>query len=417
MTTRIKQRRDTAANWTSNNPILALGETGWETDTGRVKLGDGATTWTNLQYAAAGAGHGLGGAIAIGTECISSAYDGCCNNSIAIGAGAGACCRNSGPSIAIGHDAGHCCQGGSAIAIGRFAGACYQEWQTVAVGRYAGQYCQNYGAVAIGKYAGNYGQQSYGVAIGYGAQSGYGGCNAVAIGHCAGHYGQCVSTVAIGHEAGRCSQQFRAVGIGRWAGECCQGDQSVALGALAGRECQGCCSVAIGRHAGVVEQGCNAVAIGHEAGQGLTDNWAYYRSQANYVSGGGSGETTFVVNSVAGIYPGMTPTGSNLNPCTVLAVNTGTNELTLTAATAGQLSGTYQFYGSQGNNAVAVGAYAGRSVQHENSVIINASGEEVNSAGTGTVVIKTVRMVESASGFYPCYYNPTTGELVYATGP
>ena len=28
MTTRIKLRRDTAANWTSNNPILALGEAG-----------------------------------------------------------------------------------------------------------------------------------------------------------------------------------------------------------------------------------------------------------------------------------------------------------------------------------------------------------------------------------------------------
>ena len=417
MTTRIKQRRDTAANWILNNPILALGETGWETDTGRVKLGDGATTWTNLQYAAAGAGHGLGGAINIGTECVSSAYAGCCNNSIAIGAGAGACCRNSGPSIAIGHDAGHCCQGGSAIAIGRFAGACCQEWQTVAVGRYAGQYCQNYGAVAIGKYAGNYGQQSYGVAIGYGAQSGYGGCNAVAIGHCAGHYGQCVSTVAIGHEAGRCCQQFRAVGIGRWAGASCQGDQSVALGALAGRCEQGECAIAIGRHAGLAYQGCNSIAIGNEAGQGLTDQYQYCRIQTSFVSGGGGGETTFVVASVAGIYPGMTPNGSNLNPCTVLAVNTGTNELTLTAATAGQLSGTYLFYGSQGDEAIAIGAYAGRSVQHPNSVIINATGNELNSAGTGTVVIKTVRMVESASGFYPCYYNPDTGELVYFTGP
>ena len=417
MTTRIKQRRDIAANWTSNNPILALGETGWETDTGRVKLGDGSTTWTNLQYAVGGAGRGIGGAIAIGTECISSAYAGCCNNSIAIGAGAGACCRSSGPSIAIGHDAGKKCQQGSAIAIGRWAGACCQEMNTVAIGRYAGQCYQNYGSVAVGKYAGNYGQSSYGVAIGYGAQQNYGSCNAIAIGHDAGRCEQGGSAISIGHEAGECCQDFRAIGIGRWAGAGCQGSQAVAVGALAGRCDQGQCAIAIGRHAGLVYQGNNAVAIGHEAGQGLEDQYQYCRPQASFVSGGGSGETTFIVSSVAGIYPGMEPQGSNLNPCTVTAVNTGTNELTLSAGTAGQLSGTYSFYGSQGDEAIAIGAYAGRSVQHDNSVIINASGNEVNSAGTGTVVIKTVRMVESASGFYPCYYNPDTGELVYFTGP
>jgi hypothetical protein len=291
---------------------------------------------------------------------------------------------------------------------------------TVAIGRYAGDYGQCYGAVAIGKYAGNYGQQDYGVALGYGAQNGYGGCNAVSIGHCAGHYGQCTSAVAIGHQAGSCCQQFRAVGIGRWAGECRQGDQSVAVGALAGRECQQSCAIAIGRHAGTVCQGYGAVAIGHQAGQGINNNWAYCRSCAQWISGGASGETTFVVSSIAGIYPGMTPEGSNLNPCTVTAVNTGTNELTLSVGTAGQLSGGYTFYGRQGDEAIAIGSYAGRSVQHDNSVIINASGMEVNSAGTGTVVIKTVRMIESASAdpsFYPCYYNPTTGELVYATGP
>ena len=37
MTTRIKLRRDTAANWTTEDPILAEGEPGLETDTGRIK--------------------------------------------------------------------------------------------------------------------------------------------------------------------------------------------------------------------------------------------------------------------------------------------------------------------------------------------------------------------------------------------
>ena len=44
-------RRDTAANWTSVNPVLKLGEPGIETDTRRIKYGDGSTAWTSLDYA------------------------------------------------------------------------------------------------------------------------------------------------------------------------------------------------------------------------------------------------------------------------------------------------------------------------------------------------------------------------------
>lgn len=54
MATRIKLRRDTSANWTSVNPILANGEMGVEADTRRVKIGDGATKWAALDYAIAG---------------------------------------------------------------------------------------------------------------------------------------------------------------------------------------------------------------------------------------------------------------------------------------------------------------------------------------------------------------------------
>lgn len=54
MTTRIKLRRDTATNWTTTNPILAAGEPGLETDTGKTKYGDGSTRWTALEYAGGG---------------------------------------------------------------------------------------------------------------------------------------------------------------------------------------------------------------------------------------------------------------------------------------------------------------------------------------------------------------------------
>ena len=50
MTTRIKLRRDTAANWNTNNPILALGEPGLETDTKQLKHGDGVTPWVDLAH-------------------------------------------------------------------------------------------------------------------------------------------------------------------------------------------------------------------------------------------------------------------------------------------------------------------------------------------------------------------------------
>ena len=46
----IQIRRDTAANWTSANPTLAQGELGLETDTLKIKAGDGSTAWNSASY-------------------------------------------------------------------------------------------------------------------------------------------------------------------------------------------------------------------------------------------------------------------------------------------------------------------------------------------------------------------------------
>jgi hypothetical protein len=48
--TQIQVRRGTAAQWTSANPTLASGEWGYETDTGKVKIGNGSTAWSSLSY-------------------------------------------------------------------------------------------------------------------------------------------------------------------------------------------------------------------------------------------------------------------------------------------------------------------------------------------------------------------------------
>jgi len=50
MATRMQQRRGTAAQWTSANPILAAGEIGFETDTGKFKIGNGSSAWGALNY-------------------------------------------------------------------------------------------------------------------------------------------------------------------------------------------------------------------------------------------------------------------------------------------------------------------------------------------------------------------------------
>ena len=47
---RIKCKIDTAANWTTNDPVLLNGEMGVESDTHFFKVGDGVTAWTSLNY-------------------------------------------------------------------------------------------------------------------------------------------------------------------------------------------------------------------------------------------------------------------------------------------------------------------------------------------------------------------------------
>jgi hypothetical protein len=54
--TRIQVRRGTLSQWNTaaavaGQGILYQGEIGYETDTGRFKIGDGTTAWSSLSYA------------------------------------------------------------------------------------------------------------------------------------------------------------------------------------------------------------------------------------------------------------------------------------------------------------------------------------------------------------------------------
>ena len=62
----IQFRRGTSAEWTAANPVLSPGEPGFETDTGKIKLGDGASDWAALTYVGTGGGVAIGGAVAGG---------------------------------------------------------------------------------------------------------------------------------------------------------------------------------------------------------------------------------------------------------------------------------------------------------------------------------------------------------------
>lgn len=54
LTALMKQRYDTAANWTAENPTLLAGEIGIESDTKKWKVGTGSTAWNSLAYAIGG---------------------------------------------------------------------------------------------------------------------------------------------------------------------------------------------------------------------------------------------------------------------------------------------------------------------------------------------------------------------------
>ncbi len=54
MTDMIQFRSGTAAQWTSSGRVLREGEPGFESDTGRFKIGNGVSAWPQLPYVGSG---------------------------------------------------------------------------------------------------------------------------------------------------------------------------------------------------------------------------------------------------------------------------------------------------------------------------------------------------------------------------
>jgi hypothetical protein len=55
----IQLKRSHSTEWTAKNPLLKSGEPGFESDTNKLKIGDGVTRWNLLDYVAPDEADGL----------------------------------------------------------------------------------------------------------------------------------------------------------------------------------------------------------------------------------------------------------------------------------------------------------------------------------------------------------------------
>ena len=154
--------------------------------------------------------------------------------------------------------------------------------------------------------------------------------NAIAIGTLAGETSQESNTVAIGVNAGRSNQSTKGVAIGDRAGESNQHEGGISIGEKAGQSTQGSAAIAIGKQAGQTSQGSNAVAIG-------------------------------------------TLTGSDRQGDYSIAIGDQAAPIL------------------QGSNAIAIGNKAGLGTAASNTIILNASGQPLNSVAEDSVYIKNFR--------------------------
>jgi hypothetical protein len=318
----------------------------------------------------------------------------------AVGYGAGNTSQGN-SATAVGYDAGESSQGTSAVAVGSLAGQTSQGTKATAVGYAAGQSYQGGSAVAVGNQAGQTDQGASAVAVGVLAGETSQGTNAVAVGYSAGQTDQGNRTVAVGISAGQYNQGSRAVAVGEIAGQTSQGSEATALGYLAGQSYQGNYATAVGVNAGLTSQGVYAVAVGYSAGQTDQGN----RTVAVGISAGqyNQGSRAVAVGEIAG------QTSQGLH-ATAMGYLAGESYQGNNAVAVGYSAGRY----NQGLQAVAVGYSAGQTDQHDNSIVLNASGAALDTVGTGRTYIKPLRVATVASNVMT--YDQTTGEVMDSGG-
>jgi len=160
-----------------------------------------------------------------------------------------------------------------------------------------------------------------------------------------------------GYNVGSGTQGSNAVAIGYNAGKSSQGSNSVAIGEGAGQSNQSPTTVAIGFLSGQSSQGSNSVALGYRSG-------STSQSEAAVAVGAGAGDT------------------------------------------------------SQGKFSVAVGFKAGFTSQNNNTIILNSTGNELNSSTSGAFYVAPVRSITSPAPNatnYSLTYDSSTNEIYYSS--
>lgn len=192
--------------------------------------------------------------------------------------------------------------------------------------------------------------------------------NRIAIGSNAGTKNQNLNTIAIGAAAGNNSQGSFGIAIGNIAGSNSQGSNAIAIGRNAGQSNQALNAIALGPSAGNSGQGTSAVAIGLSAGY---ENQADYAIAIGYQAGNSSQST----NAIAIGYQAQ-----NL---------------------------------ASGFNSIAIGRSADYNGANNSTIILNASGEILDSQQPNSFYVDPIRGATTGNVLY---YDTTTKEITYGAG-
>jgi len=284
-------------------------------------------------------------------------------------------------AIAIGNQCGQTSQKDYAIAIGYQSGATNQGTSAVAIGYQCGLSNQGQYAIAMGYLSGQTGQNLCSVAIGYYAASNAQGSDSVAIGNSAGQNAQGIGGVAIGKYAGSNNQSMKGISIGFYSAQNSQGESAIAIGNTAGSSTQGSGAVALGYFAGQNGQGTDSVAIGNQSAR---------KSQ---------GASAIAIGEQAG----MTNQGQY---AIAIGYQTAPSSQSTNAIAIGLRAGKV----NQGESSIAIGQNAGTTNQHANSIILNASGSDVNTTVASSFCVKPIRNLTATNMLF---YNNTSSEITY----
>lgn len=237
------------------------------------------------------------------------------------------------------------------------------------------------------------------------------------------------SSVRLGATAGSASQGVGAVAVGAGAGKTSQGESAIAIGKDAGATLQGLGAIAVGSpftlpsgifagvHAGAGDSkmGTGCIAIGSGAGTNASLNPAATAQVGTIAIGVDAGKNfqgqgAIAIGSLASKL--LQRTG-----CIAIGeavVSSGEQDANAVAI------GDSACQNGQGEAAIAIGYGAGAGTglsQDAESIVLNASGAFLPSAGEGTFVVKPVRGLVDVSALPGLYYNSTTGEIVFGPVP